>query len=90
MKIVGEVPHPRLKITLLRHGRYFLKVEDGDVELTYRFRDGEGVTDLDGARRLLDLGLLQEAERALRAMAADRARFLKAASPKTPRLPDII
>ena len=90
MKILGELPHPNLKITLLQHGRYFLKLEDGDVELTYRFRDGDGVSSLADARRILDLGLLQNAERTLRAMADDRRRYLVADRPDTDPLPEII
>ena len=72
MRIVGELPHPRLKITLMHHGRYLLKLEDVDAELTYRFRDGEGVRDLESAQRALDLGLMQEAERALVALQTAR------------------
>ena len=75
MRTLGHVDHPRLKITLMHHGRYLLKLEDRDVELTYKFRDGEGVSDLAGARRALDLGLLQEAEKTLLDMAAARARY---------------
>ncbi len=75
MRIVGEVAHPVLKITLMHHGRYLLKLEDRDVEITYRFRDGEAVNSLDDARRVLDLGLLQEAETTLREMSAARKRY---------------
>ena len=75
MRTLGNVDHPRLKITLMHHGRYLLKLEDRDVELTYKFRDGEGVSDLASAKRVLDLGLLQEAERTLLDMAAARARY---------------
>ena len=75
MRTLGNIDHPRLKITLMHHGRYLLKLEDRDVELTYKFRDGEGVADLASAKRVLDLGLLQEAERMLLDMAAARARY---------------
>ena len=75
MRTLGNVDHPRLKITLMHHGRYLLKLEDRDVELTYKFRDGEGVSDVASAKRVLDLGLLQEAERTLLDMAAARARY---------------
>lgn len=75
MRTLGNLDHPRLKITLMHHGRYLLKLEDRDVELTYKFRDGEGVNDLASAKRALDLGLLQEAEKTLLDMAAARARY---------------
>lgn len=75
MRTLGNLDHPRLKITLMHHGRYLLKLEDRDVELTYKFRDGEGIRDIASAKRMLDLGLLQEAERTLLDMAAARARY---------------
>ena len=90
MRIIGELPHPTLKITLMHHGRYLLKLEDRDVEITYRFRDEEGVAGLDDARRLLDLGLLQSAERTLRDMQSDRRRFARVAPQHGEQFPDII
>lgn len=75
MRTLGEIAHPRLKITLLHHGRYLLKLEDRDVELTYRFREGEGLSSLADAQRTLDLGLLQEAERTLTEMREARQRY---------------
>lgn len=80
MRTLGNLPHPTLKITLLHHGRYLLKVEDRDVEVVFRFRDGEGVASLEEAQRALDLGLLQDAERQLRELAAARTRCLRPSS----------
>ena len=80
MRTLGNLPHPTLKITLLHHGRYLLKVEDRDVEVVFRFRDGEGVASLEEAQRALDLGLLQDAERQLRELAAARTRYLRPSS----------
>ena len=90
MRTLGHVDHPRLKITLMHHGRYLLKLEDRDVELTYKFRDGEGVHDVDSARRALDLGLLQEAERTLLDMAAARARYRSEPPAQADEFPVII
>ena len=77
MRILGEIAHPRLKITLMQHGRYLLKLEDVDVEITYRFRDGEGIASLADAQRMLDLGLLQEAEQSIMQLSASRRRYQK-------------
>jgi len=78
MRIIGEISHPTLKITLMHHGRYLLKLEDRDVELVYRFRDEEGVANLADARKLLDLGLLQSTERQLHELSAERKRLVQA------------
>ncbi len=90
MRIIGNIPHPTLKITLMHHGRHLLKLEDRDTEVTYKFRDGEGVHDLASAQRCLDLGLLQEAERTLRELSSQRARFLPPAVRRGDSLPNII
>ena len=90
MRTLGTIDHPRLKITLMHHGRYLLKLEDRDIELTYKFRDGEGVEDLASARRALDLGLLQEAEKTLLDLAATRARYRRSPPPTNDEFPVII
>ena len=89
MRIVGTIPHPKLKITLMHHGRFLLKLEDVDVEITYRFRESEGVANLEDAQRALDLGLLQDAERTLMEMSIARKRFA-AIPPKQNEFPTII
>jgi len=89
MRIVGTIPHPKLKITLMHHGRYLLKLEDVDVEITYRFRESEGIAKLEDAQRALDLGLLQDAERTLMDMSVARKQY--AAKPsKQDEFPSII
>ncbi len=90
MRIIGNLDHPRLKITLMHHGRYLLKLEDRDIEVTYKFRDGEGVKDLASARRCLDLGLLQEAEQTLLSLGAQRTRYLPSKPDADVDLPSII
>jgi hypothetical protein len=89
MRIVGTIPHPKLKITLMHHGRFLLKLEDVDVEITYRFRESEGVANLEDAQRALDLGLLQDAERTLMEMSSARKRYA-AMPPKQNEFPTII
>ncbi len=89
MRIVGTIPHPKLKITLMHHGRFLLKLEDVDVEITYRFRESEGVANLEDAQRALDLGLLQDAERTLMEMSSARKRYA-AMPPKRNEFPTII
>jgi len=89
MRIVGTIPHPKLKITLMHHGRFLLKLEDVDVEITYRFRESEGVGNLEDAKRALDLGLLQDAERTLLEMSSARKRYA-AMPPEVDEFPSIV
>jgi len=89
MRIVGTIAHPKLKITLMHHGRYLLKLEDVDVEITYRFRESEGIANLEDAQRALDLGLLQDAERTLMEMSAARKRYA-AMPPQEDEFPSIV
>jgi hypothetical protein len=66
-----------------------LKLEDVDVEITYRFRESEGVASLEDAQRALDLGLLQEAEKTLQEMSAARRRYA-ALPPAQDEFPTIV
>ncbi len=77
MRTIGHLPHAQLKITLMHHGRYLLKLEDQDVEIVYRFRDGEGVHDLASAAELLAAGLLTDAESSLAQLSASRLRSVR-------------
>jgi len=50
MHIIGEIPHPKFKITIFKmNHRIALKIEDSGLEQWYKFRDGtfdNGVSDL--------------------------------------------
>jgi hypothetical protein len=50
MHIIGEIPHPKFKITIFKmNHRIALKIEDSGLEQWYKFRDGtftNGVADL--------------------------------------------
>jgi len=53
MHIIGEIPHPKFKITIFKmNHRIALKIEDSGLEQWYKFRDGafeNGVADLKSA-----------------------------------------
>jgi len=53
MHIIGEIPHPKFKITIFKmNHRIALKIEDSGLEQWYKFRDGafaNGVSDLKGS-----------------------------------------
>ncbi|HMR43471.1 MAG TPA: hypothetical protein PKC40_06545 [Saprospiraceae bacterium] len=55
MKIVGDIPHPFLKITIFKWNEKFsVKFEAGVLEQTYKFRDGEGVDNLNDVLSVVD------------------------------------
>lgn len=55
MRIVGNIEHPILKITIFSNdNRLSVKFESGLFEQTYKFRDGEGIEKPDDVRRLVE------------------------------------
>lgn len=54
MRVVADVPHPQVKITLLAwNGKYLIKLEKGDFEQTYKISEMDVMGDA-GAKELLD------------------------------------
>lgn len=54
MRIVGEVPHPKYKITVFSmNERISVKIEDRLIEQIYKFRDGSGVNSVDEVKAFL-------------------------------------
>jgi hypothetical protein len=69
MRIIGEIPHPQLKITVFSmNNRISLKLEDGMCEQTYKFREGSGVETFQDVQQIVDEGFCQEVLRILRRM----------------------
>jgi hypothetical protein len=55
MRIVGNIEHPILRITIFSNdNRLSVKFESGLFEQTYKFRDGEGIDKPDDIRRLVE------------------------------------
>ena len=54
MRVVADIPHPQVKITLLAwNGKYLFKLEKGDFEQTYKISEMDVMGD-EGAKALLD------------------------------------
>ena len=71
MRIVGSIPHPRLKITVFKmNDRLSVKLESGLYEQTYKFRQGSGVDRFEDIQTLLAPGFLEAVERDLERMHA--------------------
>ena len=54
MRVIADIPHPDLKITLFTwNNKYLIKLERGMLEQTYKVSELD-VTGVDDVRRLLD------------------------------------
>ena len=55
MRIVGNIDHPVMKITVFHaNNRYSVKFETGLYEQTYKFRDSDDIHSLEDIQLLLD------------------------------------
>ncbi|MCB0705659.1 MAG: hypothetical protein KDC34_10135 [Saprospiraceae bacterium] len=77
MRIIGEIPHLRLKITVFQmNEKLSIKLEDGLLEQIYKFRKGEGIELLEDAKRFCTPTFLQSVESIFRAMNENRFKNL--------------
>ncbi len=54
MRVIAEVPHPEIKITIFSwNGKYLLKLERGALEQTYKVSEMDIMSDAE-AQKLLD------------------------------------
>ncbi len=69
MRIVGEIEHPRLKISVFKNdGKFSIKFESGLLEQTYKFRDDERLATVDDVKKVADAAFIQTIEDILRGM----------------------
>ena len=73
MRHVADIPHPAVKITLLAwNGKFLLKLEQGNLEQTYKVAELDLLTGSDAeARELLDDEFLAAAIARFQAMRND-------------------
>lgn len=82
MRIIGQIDHPKLKITVFKNdNRISVKLESGLYEQTYKFRDGEGVEGAEEVERLLDSEFLDKVQDILKTMHAARMAALSRQRP---------
>lgn len=63
MRIIGEIPHPKYKITVLQHnGRTSVQIEHGLVQQTYKYRDGSGIESVESVQQLLTETFLEKVD----------------------------
>ncbi|MFN8237539.1 MAG: hypothetical protein U0T77_05165 [Chitinophagales bacterium] len=61
MRIVGNIPHPILKITVMQmNNRYVLKVEANMLEQTYKFHEDDRLRTMADIEKMVDETFLNE------------------------------
>ena len=69
MRIVGEIEHPRLKITVFKNdGKFSIKFESGLLEQTYKFRDDDRLATVEDVKKVVDAPFVASIEDILRGM----------------------
>ncbi len=66
MRIVGDIPHPTLKITIFLHdSKYAVKFEAGLYEQTYKFRSGDDVSSIEDIKAIVDDTFIKQVQATL-------------------------
>lgn len=61
MRIVGDIPHPSLKITIFLHdSKYAVKFESGLYEQTYKFRSGDTLQTVEDIKAIVDVDFIKQ------------------------------
>lgn len=81
MRIIGNIEHPVLKITVFKmDNKLSVKFETGQYEQTFKFRESEDLNDFESMQKLVDeqftAFVMEELERMHRAKNAAFGRFL--------------
>ena len=82
MRIIGYIEHPNLKITVFKNeGKVSVQLESGLNVQLYKFRDGEGVDNLEQARQLIDSAFVAKVQASMQQMHALRQDALAVLNP---------
>ena len=69
MRIVGEIPHPIMKITVFKNdGKFSIKFESGLIEQIYKFRDDERLQSFEDIQKIVNEDFIEKTEALLRGM----------------------
>ena len=69
MRIVGDIPHPSMKITIFLHdSKYAVKFESGLYEQTYKFRSGDLIQSVEDIKSLIDSEMIRDVQSELTKM----------------------
>ena len=82
MRVVGEIDHPRLKITVFKNdGKFSLKFEGGLLEQIYKFRDDARLGSVEDVKRVVDADFIHKIEDILRGMKIAQVAAMERAFP---------
>jgi hypothetical protein len=67
MRVVGEIDHPRMKITIFKNdGKFSLKFEANLLEQIYKFREDPRLESVEDVKKMLDTEFIEKVENILR------------------------
>jgi hypothetical protein len=82
MRVVGEIEHPRLKITIFKNdGKFSIKFEGGLLEQIYKFRDDERLSSVETVKSIVDADFIAKIEDILRGMKTIQIAAMERAFP---------
>jgi len=91
MRIAGEIAHPRFKITLFKmNTRWSVKIEDGMLEQTYKFRTQDGLSSAEALKARIGDEFLRSVEALFAQMETMRSGLLPEAEDGGGEFPEII
>lgn len=78
MRTIGEIPHAKYKITVLEmNNKITIQIEDSQVNQSFTFRDGSGVSNLKTATEYIDQAFMQKVEHRFQDMKKDYIKRLE-------------
>ena len=78
MRIIGEVSHPKYKISVLKmNEKITVQIEERLVSQSYTFRDGSGIKDLESVEKLLNPEFMKNVEDRFHQMNVDYLNALE-------------
>ena len=78
MRIVGEIPHLVMKITVFKNdGKFSIKFESGLLEQIYKFRDDERLQSFEDIQKVVNEDFIEKAADLLRGMYEARQAALQ-------------
>ncbi len=73
MRIIGEIPHPNLKISIFKMGeRLSVKFENALFEQTYKFGSDERFNGVEAIQTLVDEAFIAQVQEQMQAMNQNR------------------
>lgn len=78
MRIIGNIEHPTLKITVFKmDSKFSVKLENPFYEQTYKFRSSEALNSLEDVQKLVDSTFIEQVLQQLAAMHQTRQAALE-------------